>query len=191
MYEDKKYKYWFFYIKPEYQELVYTETDDSLLYAYTDNKEYAKIFRNQRDMNKFFMKKIDISKEEVNYLALNFTREYIIKKDIKTKSRGVGSQIIDYSLIVTKAEDSLLQSTISKVLLVDIYRFAWLNPYIFTTEYLTSLDKIGFKDKFDILSTWKRTDDPIDKIGKNVHPDYLSAFIHEFNSLLNFKERYE
>ena len=188
MYNDKKYKYWFFYIKPEYHSLVYTETDDSLLYAYTDNKLYSQIFKNQRDMDKFFMKKFEISKEEVNYLAKNFIRGYLIKKDIKTKSKGIGSKIIDYSLILTKAEDSILQSTISRILLVDIYKFAWLNPYIFNEEYLIALDKIGFRGRFDLLSTWKRTDTTVDKMGTDVQPDYLSAFIHEFGSLLKFNK---
>lgn len=188
MYEEKKYKYWFFYIKPEYLHLVYTEEDDSLLYAYTDNKEHAKLFKDQRDINKFFVKKLEISREEVNYLARYFTREYLIKKDIKTKTKGIGSKVIDYTLILTKAEDNLLQTTAYKALMVDIYKYTWLNPYIFDDEYLSVLNKIGFKSRFDLISTWKRSDKEINKMGENIQPDYLSTFIREFGCLLSLKK---
>lgn len=185
MYNDKKYKYWFFYIKPEYLHLVCTEESDSLLYAYTDNKEYAEIFKSQRDMNKFFIKKEKISKEEVNYLANNFMREYLIKKEINTKLKGIGSKIIKYDLILTKAEESCIQASACKILMVDIYTRAWTNPYIFDNEYLSILENIGYVDRFNMMSTWKfKNNKDINRIGENIQPDLLSTFIREYGFLL-------
>lgn len=182
------YKYWFFYIKPEYLHLVCTEEKDSLLYAYTDNKEYAKIFKEQRDMTKFFTMKKEIDKDEVNYLAKYFMREYLIKKDVKTKSNGIGSKVIDYELILTKTEENIVQCTSSKVLMVDLWSYAWLNPYIFDKEYVKALTNIGFTERFNILGTWKSSNQTINKLGNNIQPDLLSTFIREFNFLLSLKK---
>lgn len=188
MYEEKKYKYWFFYIKPEYLHLVCTEEDDSLLYAYTDNKEISKLFKTQRDMNKFFIKKREINKDEVNYLAKYFTREYLIKKEIKTKSKGIGSKIINYDLVITKTEDNLLTTSIYKALAVDIWKYSWINPYIFNDEYVKMLNKIGFIDRFNTINTWKKSNKKINKMGDNIIPDYLSVFIREYGFLLTSKK---
>ena len=182
------YKYWFFYIKPDYLHLVSTESEDSLLYAYTDNKEYAESFKAQRDMNKFFMKKEKITKEEVNYLANNFMREYLIQKEVNTKLKSIGSKIIKYNLILTKAEESCIQASVYKILMVDIYTCTWTNPYIFDIEYLSGLKNIGYVDKFNMMSTWKiKNNKNIDKIGENIQPDLLSAFIREYEFLLTSK----
>lgn len=185
MNESKLYKYWFFYIKPEYLHLVYTETDDSLLYAYTDNKEYAKLFQSQRDMNKFFIKKRKIEKEEVSYLAREFTREYLIKKEVKTKIRGIGSEVIDYDLVLTSTENYMVESSLNKILMVDIWTKAWINPYIFNHEYFTMLKKIGLVEKFDTISNWKSSSKVVNRIGENIQPDYLSAFIHIYQFLIS------
>ena len=50
-------KYWLYYLKDE---------EDTRLYAYTDNKEFAKSFEQERDMKLFTRVKKKISKEEVN-----------------------------------------------------------------------------------------------------------------------------
>jgi hypothetical protein len=185
---NNKYKYWFFYIKPEYLSLVYTESEDSLLYAYTDNKEYAEIFKNQRDMNKFFVKKREIEKDEVNYLASEFTREYLIKKDIKTKVRGIGSENIDYTLILTKTEDYMIQSTTHKVLMADVWVCTWLNPYIFNKKYINALNNIGFIDRYNLTTDDDSGTSKVNKMGKNIQPDYLSAFIRHYGFLLSLKK---
>lgn len=183
MNNSQEYKYWFFFIKPEYLDLVYTEKD-SLLYAYTDNKEYSKLFRSQRDMNKFVMIKRNIDRDEVNHLAKNFTREYIIKKEIKTKSKGIGSKIINYDLIITKTEENIIQNNAYKALTVDMWTSAWTSPYIFKDKYVKALDIIGLVDRYNIINSWKSLDKKVDKVGENIQPDYLSTFIRQFGFLL-------
>lgn len=178
------YKYWFFYIKPEYLDLVYTEEEDSLLYAYTDNKEYAKMFKEQRDMNKFFVVKREIDKDEVNYLAKDFMREYLIKKEVKTKSRGIGSKTIKYDLILTSTEEHMINHISSKILIVDSMCYAWLNPYIFNNEYLSALAVIGFKEKFDMMNNLDSVINRENKMGTNIQADLLSTFIKEYGFLL-------
>ena len=182
---DISYKYWFFYIKPEYLHLVCTEESDSLLYAYTNNKEYAKIFQTQRNMNKFFMLKREIKKDEVNYLAKNFTREFLVKKEVKTKSNGIGSKVITCDLIITETEYNIIYTSCYRVLMVDMWKSAWTNPYIFKNKYVELLNKIGIVNKFNDLNTWKNTTNETNKIGINIQPDLLSTFIHEFKFLLN------
>ena len=87
-------------------------------------------------------------------------------------------------MTITNAEEALLQNAISKALLLDIWRYTWTNPYIFTDRYLKMLKEIRFKEKFDTMSTWKSSKTEIDKIGSNTQPDVLSAFIREFGELL-------
>lgn len=182
------YKYWFYYIKPEYLHLVNTESDDSLLYAYTDNKELSDIFKSQRDMSKFFVVKREIDRSEVNYLAKYFSREYLIKKEIKTKSKGIGSTIIDYNLVITSTEFNLIQSASSKIIILDLWTRAWTSPYIFNNKYLEAFDKIGYKWRYDTLNAGKENNKNIDKMGENIQPDLLSTFIREFGFLLVSKK---
>ena len=184
---ENKYKYWFFYIKPEFIDTVYTE-ENSLLYAYTDDKDYYKAFKDQRDMSKFFILKKEIDREEVNYLAKYFTRQYLIKKEVKTKTDSSKSTIINYDLIITKYEDHMIQSTSHRIIMFDLWKYAWINPYIFKNKYLKALDKLGFKNKFDTMNTWKRSSVDIDRIGKNIQADMLAIFINEFGYLLSLKK---
>ena len=75
----KTYKYWFFYIKPEYLHLVCTEEEDSLLYAYTDNKEYAKVFKMDTDEA---MQELNINKNNLFKLKKEIREEFIKVIDI-------------------------------------------------------------------------------------------------------------
>lgn len=181
---NKKYKYWFFYIKPKYIDLVTTENDDSLLYAYTDNKEYAELFESQRNMDKFFTKKRKIDKEEVNFLASQYMREYLIKKDIKTHSKGIGSKIIDYSLILTNTEYHILQSSVTQISSINMWKYTWLNPYIFNNEYFQILKEIEFVEKFNTIARWKKSNNESNNTKSKIQPDYLAIFIKEFGFLL-------
>ena len=65
----KTYKYWFYYL-------------DGELYAYTDKKEYAKIFEEERDMTKFTKRKEEITREELNFLAKVRNLKNIIKRNL-------------------------------------------------------------------------------------------------------------
>jgi hypothetical protein len=181
------YKYWFFYIKPEYLHLVCTEEDDSLLYAYTDNKEIAKLFKQQRDIDKFFVVKREIEKDEVNHLAKYFMREYLLKKSLKTKINNIGSDIIEYEVALTTTEDIMIKTTASKLIMIDIWTYSWIDPNLFTVEYQKALEGIGITSRYNILTSWKNSPVPVDKTN-GIEPDLLSIFIKEYGFLLSLKK---
>ena len=178
------FKYWFFYIKPEFKDLVYTE-EDSSLYGYTDNKEYSKLFKEQRDMNKFIVIKKEISKEEVNFLAREYPKEYLIKKTLKTKSSGMGSKIVDYDLVMTRYEELMIQTISYKVTTVDIFVSTWMDPKIFDDKYYSALKTIGYNYHFNILNNC----DKEERKNNKFQPDLLSTFIRHYGFLLAFNER--
>lgn len=52
------------YIGVPKENIISHETFDTALYAHTNNKKFADIFKRERDMNKFYLKKIKMSEKE-------------------------------------------------------------------------------------------------------------------------------
>lgn len=183
---EKTYQYWFFYIKPEFKDFVCTESDDSLLYAYTDKKEYAKIFESMRDMEKFFKKKRKISRDEVGYLADTYNKEFLIYKSFETKKENGGIQ--NCNLLLTKMEYFIIDRDYTEVCMNRLWLYTWINPKIFKDEYKKALEEIGYTFGYDMISNTKREKSAYQAM-ELYKPDYISAFIHHFGFLLKMNTR--
>jgi hypothetical protein len=101
----------------------------------------------------------------------------------------MGSKIIDYDLILTKTEEFMIQSKVSKILMADLWSYSWfINPYIFTNEYIEALDNVGFNERFNTLHNTNIPNSEKLNISNKIQPDLLSAFIKEYGFLLSRKE---
>lgn len=126
----KTYDYWFFFNK-----------DNDELYAYTDDKKFYKDFKSQRNMKLFYYKKKELTRNEVRDLTNNenekFLTEYNLKYD-NEMSKG------SMRMVITKTEKLTVMNVSADLLSCDIYKYAWITPYIFKDDIIKSLQKIGY-----------------------------------------------
>lgn len=177
---EKKYKYWFFYIKPEFIDDVVLPQLGDTLYAYTDNKDYAEKFMNTRDMNKFVLKKSKISKGLVNYYADNIHSGYLSEESLPTKPDG---RIVN--IVMTSMERSNLKNTINSVMLYKLWRKAIINPESFINKYKNALKYMGFDIGYDYMSGDSNGTELLPNLCSfPINGDYLSAFIHLNSKIL-------
>lgn len=176
--EEKQYRYWFFYIKPEYKDNVCIEVDDGLLYAYTDNKDLAKKFEETRDMSKFFKVKRKITRDELNYLADVYNKEYMMMKSFETKTEN--GDVITCDLVLTKMEFFAIDRAYIEMSISKIWTYTWINPFIFKEKIIDALDNLGYILGYNMI----KGNDKKGDIYSIFKPDYISAFIHHFGFLL-------
>lgn len=138
--------------KRDYEELKsegLTNADIRSLYAVTTNKKYAKIFREQRDMNQFIeIVKDDVDKED----ALAFMQlhrgavlkehdysHFVRRKLYKKLNRSV-------KILSTEQEFNLVDIvTADGIFCEDLIKSEkMMNPYILKEEYRKCLDVLGY-----------------------------------------------
>ena len=126
----KTYKYWFFYKK---------ETDE--LYAYTDVKEIAKLFKSQRNKNLFHCKKKEITKQEVRKLAEDENDKILSQCQLKYGDSG---KIGNIDMVLTKTEKFTIIRESADLISSSIYKYTWINPFIFNDEIFESLEVLDY-----------------------------------------------
>ena len=135
----KTYDYWFFFNK-----------DNDELYAYTDDKKIYKDFKSQRNMKLFYYKKKELTRNEVRDLTSNenekFLTEYNLKYD-NEMSKG------SMRMVITKTEKLTVMNVSADLLSCDIYKYAWITPYIFKDDIIKSLQKIGYISCNDLINS--------------------------------------
>lgn len=105
------YKYWVFYIVPEYYEKIENDlpiiiNTDTFVYAYTDNKDYADLFEMTHDMRHFRKKKFNMTTAEVHELTLTERNKFMKRQSYATKyEHGVKS----VDIIVTLEEEYAIE----------------------------------------------------------------------------------
>ena len=62
---------------------IYIYKKENIIYAYTDNKKYSKLFEENRNMDLFKRIHMHITQEDVNYLARNSQGCYLKKSVLK------------------------------------------------------------------------------------------------------------
>lgn len=187
-----------FYSKPN-ENLV--EVNDDLdiedlypLYAITDKKEYAKRFMEERDMDKFIMRKSKMEKEEyVTYANMNngcilniynymhFPNKYVDgPEDVPILSTWFEKDIVQSHL-----DDQL--SEINEDMDYDFF------PFILSKKYIKALEKLEFisfwkiygnKSKWDGLYTEEEENELLDYSYPSVTYDELAMFIHINSSVM-------
>ena len=169
---ERTYKYWFFYIKPEFVDDVVSFQYSTNLYAYTDSKLYAESFMNMRNMDKFVLKKRKITRGDVNYFATNFPDGYLSEEKLPTRPKG---KVIN--VVMTKSERTDLENNINHIMYCKLWKYTVVNPNIFKKKYKKSLNIFGYSLGYEMISKNNIQTDLSD-IFSVINVDYLGAFIH-------------
>lgn len=138
----KTYKYWIFHLDPKYR--IGSEPGMSTMYAYTDSKELANMFREQRDMEKFIVKKEELSRDQVNTLATDFNSYILEKHDGLCKVAGSDVELMPYSLALTRLENMNIDMYINRMKLQNLQEHAWTNPFEYKDKYVDSLRSLAY-----------------------------------------------
>ena len=166
-------KYWLYYLK--------LDNEDTELYAYTDNKEFAKSFERERDMSLFNKVKKKLSKGELNYLAREYQNCYLKKVEMKMYDKK--NHIWLYGdFVMSTTEHLTVTSSAIKLSECDIYRYCWFNPYIFKDNIIKSLEILEYAN---IYRHNESNDYKSHKI--NLKPDELGIFLHYFGKTMKGK----
>jgi hypothetical protein len=163
----KKYKYWIYYLK---------STNE--IYAYTDNKDYAKSFENMRDMKMFIKVKKNLTKEEVNYLAREFQSNILKMYEYKTVNKN--QTIVMVSIVSTMIENITVNSQSTRLICCDLYTYCEINPEFFNSKIKKALTVLGYCNLYEYVS---ETDSDLTKI--NIEVDELAIFIHNYGKSIN------
>lgn len=155
-------KYWLYYLK-----------ENNEIYAYTDNKEYAKLFENDRDMTLFNKIKKEISKNEINYLAREYQNCYL--KDVSLKIFDKSKQKwFDGNIIMTGEEYLSVTSAEIQLMEVELYQHCWDNPIKFKDKIIKALEILEYNNVYrSIVST-------DENIKINIKVDPLGIFLHYY-----------
>ena len=134
----KTYKYYIFY-----------KRSDGDIYAYTDNKEYYKKFKEQRNMKNFIYKKKELTGEQVSELAREYNNGILENCSLKYSDNGKISHI---KMIITKMEKFAVMNESSDLLSCEIYQYTWISPEIFNDEIIKSLEVLNYTKCHNLLS---------------------------------------
>ena len=115
-------KYWIYYLK---------STNE--IYAYTDNKKYAKEFERIRDMNKFKIIQEEIDKDLINHLAREYQNNYLKKMPIKIYNKKK-LEWIESEILVTMSESIGMQNIATQLMHETLYKYCWDDPYVFKSK---------------------------------------------------------
>ena len=168
----KMYKYWIYYLNEE-------------IYAYTDNKEYAKIFESNRNMKLFKKVKMEISKEGVNYLAKEFQEAVLVNMPIDIYDKETHTWIKS-NIIVTNMEKITILNVSIQIMNEDLYKFCWFSPYPFNNKIIKALHILEY-DKINSILTNSKLDQFSDDYYDdeiNIKADMLGIFIHYYGRTL-------
>lgn len=174
-----RYKYWFFYIKPKYEEDVYKELYHRI-YAYTDNKDYAREFELFHDMCKFIKKEILLSREEVRTLTRHAKKEYLQPCSLTTSTNDSGIEKIN--LIITEGEQQILTANVSNMANNTIIRATVEAPYIFNKKIYKALKEL----KYILLYSGMEVQDSF--MNGTLHIDEFAVYVNIFSNVLRKKK---
>jgi hypothetical protein len=116
-------------------------TNDGEIYAYTDNKSFAKSFKQQRNPKKFYLKKILLSSEDLKELHDYYPESVLMEQDFE-----VGSKII--TMIVAMMEHVTILNYSVQCTTVNMPVAAWVPPQIFESDITDALKEIGYVNAY-------------------------------------------
>lgn len=163
----KKYKYWIYYLKSSNE-----------IYAYTDNKVYAKSFENVRDMKMFNKVKKNLTKEEVNYLAREYQSNILKIFEYKTSNKN--NSIISVTMVSTMIEHLTVTSQATRLICCDIYQYCILEPEMFNDKIYNALNILNYNKLYEHITNPKASLNNI-----SIEVDELAIFINNFGKSIN------
>lgn len=177
--EQKQYKYWFFYLKPEYVEefrLVATSVENPMLFAYTDKKKCAIGFLKLHNPDVFIIKKRYIEREDVNDLARSFQNNIIRSHNIVTKDSN--NRRIELKNICMTEREYMLAENRCYTEIETIWRYVWKPTSMFKKKYRRSLAELYYDYNFQMLEKGETFITP------HMKADIFGSFIMIFYLLL-------
>lgn len=181
-------KIWVFYIKEVFKEKVVFELGNDLVYGWTDNKEYYKQFKHDRNMDKFISKVFHISSKEFNAFYKTHKNQKLVKLEGKTKAVNSVEKFTPFSIVVTSAEKSYTNKNADVLLERTLLNLSWVDPSVFEDKYKKSLHNIKYDTFHNILiNGWDKKCENKIIINMNmfsyVSPDLFSLFISLYKDL--------
>lgn len=196
--EEKKYTYWLIYLIDEEarEKFLYPATYDktSKLYAYTTDKKLMKLFAEQRNMKIFHIKKKEVDRGYVNFLAEVYPSLNLTTLDGKTMSET--HELVKYKVAVTNyefnmtfAEAGFMHHTEMSKTPNGVSHIEWAG--ILKPEYQYLLYKLGYLYFYDPDRHLKiqekigdRDPEDLPFIENDPYIDQLVIFIKKYKDLL-------
>lgn len=167
---------WMFYLRHE-------GFDTTSLYAFTDDKDKAKAFSEQRDKNKLVMfKRTKFSKEEWNALNAQRPGLRIIEGHFYTKGFIYGSKK-SVTVICTAREEEIITLKADKIW--EEFSSVLFDTRAFQKEYLVALERLLFM-KFYCFYVIKR----VQEADYFFQPYYSNLELNESFIYEDFKENF-
>lgn len=173
-----EYTYWIFFIKEEYLNKIpsYTPSSENrLLYAYTDKKEYAEEFKKIHLEDAFIIKKMKLDRDGVNMLARYFQNNIIRREKIISKDSRFNR--IEVKVCLTEKEYFVSENSCYSHV-EDLWKYVWEPNFILNTKYMKALNNLNYLYLYKKLEDGKTTYIP------NLEADILGSFIYHFKSIL-------
>lgn len=142
---------------------------EPILYAYTNNKEYAERFMEFRDMKKFYHTTRDISKNQYKDFSHQYTNQQLTKTKFKTKTNDVTTKISYIEIVCTWDEEknSIISSDET---IFTLCKNKMFDPSLLTMELKSDLYKLGFFTIYQQLYNQMYIYEPL------VGPEYSGVF---------------
>lgn len=162
MIEKDGYTYWLYYYNNE-------------IYAYTDNKKYAKKFEEIRDMNKLKKVKKKISKEELNYLADAY-QDRFLKTEIFKVYDKYNMKYYDMEIILSTVESITVSNYKVRLSTIDLFNNCAISPKYFGEDIVKALKCLGYQD----LHLMYEGHDELANQSTIPKPDSLGIFLYYY-----------
>lgn len=116
--------------------LIYPESNESILYAWTDDKEYAKRFKEFRNMDVFIEKKKEFKQDDYNLFNKHYSGMRLINSLYKTNSHNI------IEIVSTKIEEENVFIKSDRIL-EEMAKYT-IDLFMVKNTYLKSLNKLNY-----------------------------------------------
>lgn len=132
----KKTHVWIFYLITAVKDTDYIpDSNDSLIYAYTNKKHLAEEFMLTRNMDNYFVKEFNLSKDELNDLY-----NVNMRADLEYMEMRIGYK--DVQVPVTMEESRSIRSFYEAVEYKHLFQNTWIDMYPLKKKYVDALERL-------------------------------------------------
>lgn len=179
-------KLWRFYLKPQDRD---NPNDKYSLYAFTTNKENAKLFMKYRDMDKFILRRSKIDKEDMNKFATDNRGAYLSWHTVLTKTIDDEGKFDtrEVDILMTDYEQQAIDSDNGLTLDIHQESFWYSVPsyIIYTKDLQNALGALDYQNTYKIFNNDPIIDSIYDDYNvPNIYIDELNIFIQCFGQTL-------
>lgn len=185
---------WRFYLKPNEKNVyAYKDTDKYSLYACTNNKEYAKTFKAERNMNLFKVVKSEADMDEWQEYSKE-NGDCVLKiKTITTRkehSKDREYALEDIPVLCTEYEYQTVDSDFAESMIEQMQPEYWddaIHPAAFGKKCKRALEVLQYDSLYELLNYRAAEEynksDVLDIPNPNVNIDELGLFVNIFGFL--------